>query len=95
MSRPVTAWLERNDARYSEQRVVERGKVITAARGPARIDMARTLLAGYTAVTPSLIMTTACPLQTGASTWNPVSLAAARGFPVYAQWVWPSAGRGV
>jgi transcriptional regulator GlxA family with amidase domain len=42
------AWageLERRGARYTEQRVVERGKVITAAGVSAGIDMALTLLA--------------------------------------------------
>jgi transcriptional regulator GlxA family with amidase domain len=37
--------LERRGARYTEQRVVERGKVITAAGVSAGIDMALTLLA--------------------------------------------------
>jgi len=37
--------LERRGARYTEQRVVERGKVITAAGVTAGIDMALTLLA--------------------------------------------------
>src|SRR5690348_6101866 len=37
--------LERHGARYTEQRVVERGKVITAAGVSAGIDMALTLLA--------------------------------------------------
>jgi transcriptional regulator GlxA family with amidase domain len=36
--------LERHGARYTEQRVVERGKVITAAGVSAGIDMALTLL---------------------------------------------------
>ena len=42
------AWageLERRGARYTEQRVVERGKVITAAGVSAGVDMALTLLA--------------------------------------------------
>ena len=42
------AWaeqLERHGARYTEQRVVERGKVITAAGVSSGIDMALTLLA--------------------------------------------------